>query len=122
MRAKYRRIYFGILNALWFKAVSSVTETRYKHEEALRLLEEGKNKDSSKQMIDELNKQRLEANLEAYGNLVQSTPSHIKDHDKRHLETTYNKDYYHPYPELLNQKSELTVSVYIFRWLLDFKR
>jgi hypothetical protein len=60
-------------------------------------------------MIDGVNKERLDANLEAYGNFLQSTPAHKKDHDKYHVETTYHKDYVHPYPELLNQKSESTV-------------
>ena len=60
-------------------------------------------------MIDGVNKERLDASLEAYGNFLQSTPAHKKDHDKYHVETTYHKDYVHPYPELLNQKSESTV-------------
>ncbi len=60
-------------------------------------------------MIDELNKERLDAQLERYGNLTTATPSHKAGHDKFHTETTYHKDYVHPYPELLNQKSELTV-------------
>ena len=92
--------------------ISSETETHCKHEEALRLLEEGKNKDMSKQMIDAQNKERLDANLELYGNFNKSTPAHKAGHDKHHLETTYHKDYVHPYPEIMGQKSELTVGLF----------
>ena len=45
-------------------------------------------------MIDGINKQRLDDNLEAYENLLQSTPAHKKDHDKYHVETTYHKGYF----------------------------
>ncbi len=86
--------FFSQYSKYFYKSVSSVTETRYKHEEALRLLEEGKNKDTTKQMIDGINKQRLDDNLEAYGNLLQSTPAHKRDHDKYHVETTYHKGYF----------------------------
>lgn len=90
-------------------ACSNETETRFKLEETLRIMaQEAKSRDMPKKMIDEQNKERLEANLEAYANLNQATPAHKSGHDKFHSETTYHKDYVHPYPELLNQKSELT--------------
>lgn len=59
---------------------------------------------SKKDMVDFENKNRLEGAL-----LTDALPKHVKGHDKHHLETTYVKDYTHPYPELLGQKSIKTV-------------
>jgi hypothetical protein len=96
------------------KKLSSETETRSKHEEALRLLNEYKHLDDSRKMIDIENKSRLEATLDSYGeqrSALSSLPRHAKGHDKHHLETTYHADYVHPSPELAGQKSIKAVRV-----------
>lgn len=51
------------------------------------------------------NKARLEAFLQ-----TEALPKHVEGHDKHHLETTYVKDYVHPYPELIGQKSTKAVN------------
>lgn len=87
--------------------LSSETETKSKQEEALRLLAENREHfatQSKKEMIDLENKARLEAMLN-----TDVLPQHVVGHDKHHLETTYGKDFIHPYPELLGQKSQKTV-------------
>lgn len=90
-------------------ATSAETETKFKHQEALRLKQledEADRLDTVKEMVDEKNKTRLNQNLDTYGNLENSINQHKKDHDQQHLETTYNKDFAHPDPVMLHQKSE----------------
>lgn len=75
-----------------------------------RLLKESQGIDPRREMVDMLNKDRLNENIAAYqSNYNSCLPTHKKDHDQHHLETTYGKDYVHPHPELLNVKSEKTV-------------
>jgi hypothetical protein len=74
------------------------------------LLEEGKDVDVlTKQMVDMGNKDRLNARLDANNNVKQALPAHIEGHNKFHSETTYNRDYSNPNPELQYQKSEKMV-------------
>lgn len=87
------------------------TETRSKQEEVFKILDEGKNIDNlTKPMIDMMNKDRLNARIDAYNNVKQALPSHKEGHDKFHLETTYKKDFSAPHPELEYQKSEKMVN------------
>ena len=86
------------------------TETRSKHEEALRLLKESRGVDSTRKMIDEDNFARLETNLNSNGNLNTSLLSHKRGHDQHHFETTYNKDFEVPIPEHFGQKGEKAVN------------
>jgi len=93
-------------------AGSADTETRFMHEEALRLKKEqdlADAKDSIKEMVDENNKSRININISNYGNLTDSCLMHKKGHDQHHLETTYNTDFEHPNPEMLNYKDEQMV-------------
>ncbi len=94
-------------------ATSADTETRFKHEEALRLKKEqdlADERDTVKEMVDESNKARLNMNINNYGNLADSCLMHQKGHDQHHLETTYNTDFEHPNPEMLNYKDEKMVN------------
>lgn len=62
-------------------------------------------------MVDMSNKNRVNEKLDSYGSdLASVLPTHPPGHNKHHLETTYVKDYVHPYPELLGQKSAKAVS------------
>ncbi|RNA15264.1 hypothetical protein BpHYR1_012983 [Brachionus plicatilis] len=83
--------------------ISDVTETRYKHEEALRLLEEMRNIDPKRDMVDMNNKDRL---LENFDPNSSALPKHQPGHNKHHLETTYKKDFLNPNPELEGVKSQ----------------
>lgn len=88
-------------------ANSHDTETKFKHEEALRLKAEEDKADADdtvKEMVDMQNKGRLDANLDMYGNLKDSVLMHQEGHNQHHVETTYNKDYAHPDPEMINHK------------------
>lgn len=88
------------------------TETRFKHEEALRLKSEedvANQLDTVKEMIDMQNKGRLDTYLNNYDNLKDSILMHQEGHNKHHLETTYNKDFEHPNPEMINYKDEKMV-------------
>ena len=90
--------------------MSSETETKSKQEEAQRLLNENREHyrtQTKKEMVDYENKTRLEAWLK-----TDTLPKHVTGHDKHHLETTYGKDFTHPYPELIGKKSEKTVTYY----------
>ena len=74
------------------------------------MLEEGKYVDTlTKPMIDMDNKDRLNARLSANNNIKQALPAHIEGHNKFHSETTYNRDFANPNPELQYQKSEKMV-------------
>lgn len=87
------------------------TETFAKQQDVFRNIDDGTYVDaSSKNMVDSLNKDRLNAQIDAYNNLKQALPSHKPDHNKFHLESTYKKDYEHPYPEKMYQKSEKMVN------------
>ncbi len=89
------------------------TETRAMQEEALRLKaeeDEANQRETVKEMVDMQNKGRLDANLASYGNLKDSLLMHQEGHDKHHLETTYNKDFEHPNPEMINFKDEKMVN------------
>jgi len=85
------------------------TETRVAHEEALALKQE---EDSTKElvatklMIDKTNQASIDAALNCYGNLKAATHMHKPGHRQHHLETTYNKDFVHPRPEMMHKKSE----------------
>lgn len=85
------------------------TETRFKHEEALRLKAEedvANELDTVKEMVDMQNKARLDINLNNYDNLKDSVLMHQEGYNKHHLETTYNKDFEHPNPEMIDYKDE----------------
>lgn len=90
-------------------ADSHDTETKYKHEEALRLKADedfADKHDTVKEMVDMHNKGRLDAQLNNYDNLKDAVLMHKEDHNQHHTETTYNKDFAHPNPELTNHKCE----------------
>ncbi len=88
------------------------TETRSRQQEVFRLIDEGKDVDFlTKQMVDMKNKDRLNDRIDSYNNIKDSLPSHKEGHNKFHLETTYNKDYTSPFPELQYQKSEKKVII-----------
>lgn len=91
---------------VYLKKISKETETRYKHEEALRLLEEMKNIDPKRDMVDINNKERLMENLDLNSNAL---PKHKSGHNKHHLETTYKKDFTNPNPEFEGLKSQKAV-------------
>lgn len=96
-------------------AKSTETETKFKHEEALRLKEElieAERLDTVNKMVDMENKGRLDTNLDTYGNLKDSALTHKKGYNQHHLETTYNTDYEHPMPEIKNHKCEKMVGIF----------
>ena len=82
------------------------------HEEALALKQEEDSRKelvATKLMIDKTNQAAIDAALNCYGNLKAATHMHKPGHRQHHLETTYNKDFDHPRPELMHKKSEKMV-------------
>jgi hypothetical protein len=93
------------LKILILKRISGETESHTAQEEVFRQIAEQANKDPTREMVDAINKKIALNALNAYGSNV--LPRHASAHEKRHLETTYNKDFVNPRPELIAQpKSE----------------
>jgi hypothetical protein len=86
------------------------TETHSKQKETLRLVRETSDKDQRDR--NEIKECPIE---EAFLKLRQSTKSAFSINPnglaKMNLESTYQKDYVHPYPELLYKKSKKQVSI-----------
>jgi hypothetical protein len=77
--------------------------------EALTLLDDNKNQDLSRQMIDVLNQDRTNLTIGSYEFTKNLIPGHSFGHDQHHLETTYHKDFINYHPEFINKKSRKAV-------------